>query len=103
MTAARAGSGKATGHRTAFAASPYPSGGGFPLLYRAYAWMEQGDLLRAEGDLRLCIRTVTKDLWVWSKIAIRAAAGLAEAAYVCGDLMRAGRLFGVARGGRHQA
>ncbi len=79
-----------------FAASPYPSGGGFPLLYRAYTWMAREELLRAEGDLSSCIRAVTTDLWAWSKIAIRAVAGLAEAAYACGDLVRAGRLFGAA-------
>ena len=77
-----------------FAASPYPKAGAFPLLYRGHLWMEQGDLLRAEGDLCACIQAVIKDLWMWARLAVRALAGLAEAAYACGDPARAGRLFG---------
>jgi predicted ATPase len=77
-----------------FAASPYPKAGAFPLFYRGHLWMEHGDLRRAQSDFCLSIQAVSKDLWMWARLAIRAVAGLAEAAYTCGNLARAGTLFG---------
>lgn len=77
-----------------FAASQYSTGSGFPLLCRGYLWIAEGDPRQAEGDFRLCIQAADK--YMWTKLVVRAVAGLAEAAYLCGDLARSGKLFGAA-------
>lgn len=80
-----------------FAASPFPVGGGFPLLFRGHVRLSQNELDGALDDFCQGIAVVTSaGPKGWEKLIIRPLAGVGEVVRRRGDLMLAGKLLAAA-------
>ena len=80
-----------------FAASPYPVGSTFPLLYRGHVYLLHDELDCALDDFRQAISVVTAfGQKGWENLLIREVASVGEIARRANDLLLAGQLFAAA-------